>query len=285
MRTYTATSLLLPILLFFSQLQGQNILFEEDFESTPITTVENELDDTLWTGSSWCVQAARGMTSHHNSSNVDFKSSENGSYFLANNPEDSCGGANTATVVSDSSDFSGVDSIFFSTRYFMGDSIGWGAQTLRFDIMTSNDTTTLDTVFSDTSTWASVDMRISDNMIDDTVWFSIKLGGGEAVAVDDIMIYAPATTDLNKMQQQKTQKKELQAYPNPFKGRFRVKNPYPDAGELMVRFIDVEGRTVKKLRKKAQKELQFDGSGLQEGIYFLEIAAGKKRSLKRMVRQ
>ncbi len=267
------------LLIWFSGIRSQSIAFEENFESAPVTSLWNSLDDTLWTGSSWCGQAARGMTSHHNSSDVDFLNGQNNSYFLANNPQDSCGGANTAIVETDTFDFSTYDSLFFSCSYFIGDSIGWGMSTLRFDIMTPNDTFSIDTVFTDTSQWSSViDLRLPNSMLDDTTSFEIELGGGEAVGVDNIVIYEPFSSSL--LTKKKRTQEKLQVHPNPVTDRVRIEDPALEEKGTRIRLLDMTGKELRNFDPGGSVRVTRDLSAIPKGVYILELRTeeGQKRS-------
>ncbi len=264
-------------------IMAQTTAFEEDFESSPVNSVKNDFGDTLWTGESWCEQAARGMTSHHNSTNVDFKNGQNSGYFLANNPEDSCGGFNIATVVSDSFDFSGYDSLRFSCRYFMSDAIGWGPTTLQVQFMTSSNSFTIDTVFNDTSDWANIDIRLPSSMLDDTTWFTMDLGGGEAVGVDDLLVYEPSSTSFLA---RKKKGEKLRVHPNPFRDKLQVRNSFEESEELRLRILDLTGRTVQARELRAKEEFSISLPELREGVYFLELSNGKgQKRVQRIVKE
>jgi hypothetical protein len=185
------------LLLSNTPTHAQTTLYEQDFESPAVTDIVNTGQDTLRTGSSWCTEATRGKVATHNSDSVDFRSDQNDSYFVALNPQDSCGGFNTATLESNTFDFSAADSLYFSCRYFISEPFGWGTGTAEFTFDNGTSTFNIDTQFSDEGRWANVLVQLPDTMIHDSVTFTIDLGGGRGVGFDDIKItnYPADTSD------------------------------------------------------------------------------------------
>ncbi|MFB6257965.1 MAG: T9SS type A sorting domain-containing protein [Flavobacteriales bacterium] len=265
--TFFTRFCLLALILTYGPVQAQNILYQENLSSPPINSIWNDFGDTLWTGSSGCEQAARGDTSDHNSTNVDFMGSQNSGYFLANNPEDSCGGYNSALVVSDSFDFSGADTLYFSCSYFLGDSLGWGPTVAQLQFKTPSNSFLIDTAFADTGQWSSLDVKLPGSMIDDTVWFELDIGGGEGVGVDDLMVYEPTTTSLQK---EVPSSRSLRVYPNPVRNELHVENIYKGSPHARVRLLDMTGRVVRTKAAGSDRSLRMNTSDLEEGVYILE---------------
>lgn len=279
MRTFTLLASILFLTL--SSAKAQNILFEEDFETDPVTSMWNSFTDSIPNGPPPCGEASRGTTSDHNSSSVDFLNAQNGSYFLAVNPEDPCGGAYTAELESDTFDFSGVDSLYCSFRYFLGDPIWGGPTVMKLELITIEngvfqDTATLDTVFSDTNTWSNIDRRLSDSIINDSVRINLKMGKESPAGVDDLKIYEPTSTSVPE--KEKPSPTDISAYPNPFSKELRVKLSDKPLSGGTLKLVDMTGRTVLSKAWEAGKTLRIDGSDLENGVYILEWSNEQGRS-------
>jgi len=177
-------------------LYSQTTLFSEDFEISPVTSIVNISSGTLLDGPSPCGFATRGTTADFNSSNVDFLNLQNSSFFLGLNPEAPCGGFYNASLYSDTMDFSGIDSIFFKCKYFKSTTLAWGPTELNFVFDNLSSQFTIDSEFSTTDSWDSVVVSLPIGMISPNVLFTINLGGGEGVAIDDIEIVAYSTPIL-----------------------------------------------------------------------------------------
>ncbi len=180
--------MLLPIIMviWHISLSAQTILFQEDFEITPITSIANTFGDTVITGPSPCGQASRGDTSDLNSTQVNY-TGDNLSYFLGVNPE-LCGGFYNATLESDSIDFTGYDYLTFACKYFKSDTIHWGQVMLQFVFDNGTTTDTIKDVFTTKESWDNIEVRLSDSMISENVFMTIQMGGGEAIGIDDITV-------------------------------------------------------------------------------------------------
>jgi hypothetical protein len=71
---------------------AQTVLFSENFEISPVTSIINSFGGNVPDGPSPCGQASRGTTTDFNSGSVNFQNTQNNTYFVAVNPQTPCGG-------------------------------------------------------------------------------------------------------------------------------------------------------------------------------------------------
>ncbi|MFH2096251.1 MAG: T9SS type A sorting domain-containing protein [Bacteroidota bacterium] len=180
----------LVICLFLSihLVTAQVVLFGEDFETSPVTSIVNGYTGVLPDGPPPCSQASRGTTVDFNSTSIDFQNSQNPGYFMGANPESPCGGYYNANLESDTLDFSGYDSLVFKCRYFKSTTLGWGPSALIITFDNLSDTYTIETEFTTTDNWDSIEVVLPATMISPNVVILINMGGGEGAALDDIFI-------------------------------------------------------------------------------------------------
>ena len=171
-----------------SQVKAQSALFQEDFEASSVTSIVNENTGILPDGPSPCGGASRGNTVDFNSTNVDFNSDENSTYFLGLNPESPCGGYYKATLISDVLDLTGVDSLYFKCRYLIGSALNWGSTGITVEFDNGSSTFALDTIFSTTDNWTQIEVELPEAMISSTVSMKIFILGGDGVGLDEIVI-------------------------------------------------------------------------------------------------
>jgi|AntAceMinimDraft_17_1070374.scaffolds.fasta_scaffold02082_10 hypothetical protein len=180
-------------------LKSQSLLFHEDFEISPVTSILNSGETQLTEGPSPCGKGSRGNTADFNSTNVEFQNSQNSSYFLGVNPEFPCGGFYNASLTTDSLNLSAADSLKFKCHYFKSTTLGWGGSAI-LNIVFDNGTTnfTIESEFSTNDNWDSLEIALPNSMIDPSVLMTINLGGGEGVGIDDIKIINIIATNINQ---------------------------------------------------------------------------------------
>jgi Secretion system C-terminal sorting domain len=260
-------SMILAIAVNFSAFT-QTTIFSEDFETIPVTNFLNiwNAETQLTEGSSPCSSASRGNTSDFNSSNVDFNSAQNASFFLAANPESPCGGFYNASVQSAAQDFSATaDSLVLDVRYFISTTLNWGASQL--EVIFDNGTTT-DTVkneFSSTDTWDVISYKLPASMQNSAVTITINLGGGEGVGVDDFRI----TSYLNTASVSELAESSLSIYPNPTTATITIENFKEDILAWALHSLD--GKTVLSAWGINALKTEIDLSLLNKGNYILTI--------------
>jgi hypothetical protein len=78
-----------------------------------------------------------------------------------------------------------------------------------------------------------------------------------------------------------------QNYPNPFNPATKIRFELPEDADVTVEVYNVVGEKVKTLlngnMKKGYHEVIFDAAGLQSGVYFYKVNAGKYSSVKKML--
>lgn len=253
--------------LYSLDLKAQTVLFSEDFEASPVTSISNSGETELGEGSSPCGFATRGTVSDFSSPSIDMDSINNLGYYLAVNPEAPCGGFYTANLSTSSMDFSAMDSLRLSFDYYKSSTLNWGGATLELRFDNGSITDTLSSCFGVSDVWTSFDTVLSTNMISSNVTMNISMGGGEAVALDNIEIQG---WDLSSSPFFRKEN-EIKYYPNPAKDFTYISLPYSSKVKLM----NSLGNKVKEfnLSKGSNK---IDVSGLHPGIYYLRFNKGSK---------
>lgn len=261
----------LTLSFFFSSgtmLHSQTILFEEDYESSPVSSMSETGMDTLANGPPSCGATTRGKTSDFNSSNVDYKNSQNSSYFMGLNPEAPCGGYYTSSVESDTFDLSGKDSIYFSCRYLIGNSLNWGGIVFELTFYTSETSFTIDTAsFSNKSDWTKLTKGLPDSLERDSVWFELAWGGGDGVGLDDFTIYG---MDMSSLERKDLSNTALKVHPNPFTRQVTVRNPFPERS-VNLTVYNMTGRKILRKSAERSKRVSWNLGKLQEGVYILGL--------------
>ncbi len=78
-----------------------------------------------------------------------------------------------------------------------------------------------------------------------------------------------------------------QNYPNPFNPNTVIRYQLPVVSDVIIKVYDVQGREVRTLVNERMQagtyEVNFDGSGLNSGVYFYQIRAGDYRESRRMI--
>jgi hypothetical protein len=249
-------------------LNAQNVLFQEDFETAPITSIVNTFGDSVPNGSSPCGQASRGTTADLNSSSIDFINAQNSTYFLGVNPESPCGGFYQATLASDSMDWSASDSIVFKCRYFMSTTLNWGSYGCRIIFNDGFDADTISTEFTTTNSWDSLIVGIPISLASPDVVMTITMGGGEGVALDDIQIINFPATKINEV----VDKESFKVFPNPV-----TNNLYIESLETEIIYelslSDISGRCIIRKTNIKDNEKWMDLSSLGSGMYILNVSS------------
>jgi len=78
-----------------------------------------------------------------------------------------------------------------------------------------------------------------------------------------------------------------QNYPNPFNPATTINYTIPEAGSVKLVVMNTKGETVKVLANGVQNagnhNFNFDGSGLNSGVYFYQLIIAEKAITKKMI--
>lgn len=259
--------------LFFFILTGLVIqltraqvnLFTQSFEGPVVANLVNIGDPTLTSGPSPCGKASYGDTSDFNSSMVNFFDGiENLTSFMAVNPQSPCGGYYDAVVYSDTFDLSGLDSAYFSCKYFKGNSLGWGPVACRVILTNGSASDTIESDFSAVNSWEIVSRKLSSGLIGPNVRFNIRLGGGDGVGMDDIMIegYGASIIEDSPLA-------ECKLYPNPAMEVVQIK--LMNSTIKQIKLIDLAGKQVFDIRPFNSSSVNLPVRELNAGIYLVQV--------------
>lgn len=83
-----------------------------------------------------------------------------------------------------------------------------------------------------------------------------------------------------------TEYKLHQNYPNPFNPNTTIKFDLPKAGQVSLKIYDLLGKEVYSFNEAKNAgfyQVNFNGSNLASGMYFLKLVSGEYSSVKRMV--
>ncbi len=208
-------------------------LFLENFESVPVTSVVNSDGTALINGLGNCIYAGRVTAAVINSTNVNFNSTQNSSYFLGHNPENPCGGYTVISLKMPALNFSGTSSLHFKCRYFMSNTLAWGGPpVLKITFSNGTSSFTLNSQFSVQNNWANLDVALPNYLIAPSVTITIDDfgGGGEGAGLDDIEIVNTSASGIN----QNEQGANIQFYPNPFSESIILNCPAEKTNELII---------------------------------------------------
>lgn len=79
----------------------------------------------------------------------------------------------------------------------------------------------------------------------------------------------------------------LQAYPNPFNSSTEINYSLPDNQDVIINIIDINGSLIKSVANEFQTEgihrINFDGSELPSGIYFLTLNSKSFSIVKKLI--
>jgi hypothetical protein len=120
----------------------------------------------------------------------------------------------------------------------------------------------------------SADISINDNLvIDPEQWI---------LMADPVIV-----TSLNGDVTEITDYRLEQNYPNPFNPKTQITYSIPKAEIVKIKVYDILGKEIKTLLNDYQPagiyEIDFDGTGLQSGVYFYRIISGSYADTKKMI--
>lgn len=272
------------LVILVLQLQtgnAQTVLFQEDFETSPVTSILNNWggETQLPEGPSPCSKGSRGNTADFNSVSVDFLNSQNPGYFLGVNPQSPCGGYYYATLITDSLDFSAADSLVFKCRYFVSNSIGWGPSGITITLGNPSDDFVIETEFSTLNTWDTVEVTIPASIIGNKVQISIMMGGGEAAGIDNIQVIGYTYAAIGKNY---NADHEIKIYPVP-SGRFiHLESGKIQSGTVIV-LSDMQGKIVHREICRSANKVTIDTEPLPKGIYILQLTDDAGNSVRQKI--
>lgn len=255
---------LILMLIGFSGLSAQTVIFSENFEDSPVTSIINNDDSALGEGESPCGYATRGNASDFNSTSVDMNAAENGGYYLGVNPESPCGGFYSATVKAASPlDFTDMDSLRISFRYFKTSTVSLGPVELNIGFDNGSEAFTVSSGLTVQDEWTVCDTVLPLIMVNESsVDLSIELGGGEAVAVDDIQVQGWEFSDNPGKQFDQN----ISFYPNPAKTHITI-NTKQNAKFCLMNAL---GKQVLE-QTLTNGENTVDLNQLPAGIYYIRV--------------
>ncbi len=125
-----------------------------------------------------------------------------------------------------------------------------------------------------TGQWAVWAYGIAGDSVRSNSVYSIRLRLVKFVGVDDD---APIPNEFVVYQN----------YPNPFNPSTKIKFGLPEDGMVSVEVYNIVGEKVATLvnenMRKGYHEIRFDATGLQSGVYFYKVNAGKFSTVKKML--
>jgi hypothetical protein len=261
----TAKFMLLIIAsICYTGLSAQTLIFSEDFETSPVTSIINNDDSALGEGEPPCGYATRGNASDYNSTNVDMNVAENSGYYAGVNPEYPCGGFYDATFKTASPlDFTDMDSLRFSFHYYKTSTLNWGGVILKVKFHNGTDSIVIDAGMTVQDSWTMYDTVLPASMLNEpSVDLSFTLGGGEAVAVDDIQVQGWVFSDNPGKQFDQN----ISFYPNPAKDKITIQTGY-DANFCLMNAL---GKQVKK-QTLTRGENTVNLNQIPAGIYYIRV--------------
>jgi ligand-binding sensor domain-containing protein len=152
--------------------------------------------------------------------------------------------------------------------------------------------------------FAATDGGIFLTANDGTIWTPVNTGLAfplvQSLIVNDGDLYAGTygngvwrrplsemITDVEIKQQLPIQFALEQNYPNPFNPTTRIKYQLPTQSHVTLKVYNLLGQEVATLanevRQPGMYTVQFDGSGLANGVYFYGLVAGEFQSIKKMI--
>lgn len=270
MKTAFLTKILMVALLITYKWSNSQILFSENFETSPVESILNTINSEtkLKEGTPPCGLAARGNTSNFNSTKIDFKNSANSTYFLGVNPESPCGGYYDAELKTATLNFSGKDSLRFKCRYFKSNTLGWGSANLQVILTTGTQSDTIKSEFTKTNNWEYLDVALPKFLISSTVTIKLIMGGGEGIAIDDIEVKNfPIKTGIDII----AQNKSMSVYPNPFFSDFHVELNAFDIVNTRISIAEASGNIiyVASPHEITNGKFEINLSGFSKGLYFI----------------
>jgi hypothetical protein len=261
---FVKSLIICAIYLQTGQVKAQTVLFEQDFETSPVINILNNWggETQLPEGPSTCSKGSRGNTADFNSASVDFNSTQNPGYFLGVNPQSPCGGYYTATLITDSLDFSMADSLVFRCSYFITNTIGWGAA----GITVSLNDFIIQSEFSSVNNWDTIEVAIPDSIISDKVLIEITMGGGEAAGIDNIEVLGYVFSNVFNQYPSNN----VKLYPVPADDILVVELSNIQSGTI-IEITDIQAKVVLTEAFQNTNKNIIDIGHLKKGIYFAKI--------------
>ncbi|WP_196895383.1 T9SS type A sorting domain-containing protein [Aureivirga marina] len=249
-------------------VDNPSILFEEDFETFPLTSsfVHSYDGAEIPQNNLECGKASVGDATYFNSTNLDFLESENDSDYLGINTEEPCGGFYNTNVKVENVDLSGVSELFFQCRYFLTSPLDWGDTSLKVTFSKGTTTHVIESEFSVEDKWTNMSVALPAALIQEDVKIEIRLEG-EGVAIDDIFVADEViATDGEVLAIAENNIKNMKIYPNP---TTNIINFETTDSNLEVYIYDIQGIFIKQENLKNQRILDF--SMLTNGVYILKV--------------
>jgi aminopeptidase N len=121
--------------------------------------------------------------------------------------------------------------------------------------------------------------------------------GSAAISINDNLVIDPEqwilmaepviVTSVNGNNSIITDYRLEQNYPNPFNPKTKITYSIPKAEIVKIKVYDILGKEIKTLLNEYQPagiyEIDFDGTGLQSGVYFYRIISGSYADTKKMI--
>ncbi|WP_299884738.1 T9SS type A sorting domain-containing protein [uncultured Lacinutrix sp.] len=291
MKRITKQILVCSILLFTNLALSQTIFFEEDFETTvsplPTFTLSTSFGDgsvsgatTIVEGAPGCGDLGRGIVTDFNSTNVDFKISQNSSKFMAINPE-ICGGyynkgAITTTAINTSSATSPVK---LRLKYYKTSTLGWSAGN-HLAIIVSDGTTSSEfsSEFNVSDNWTEITLDLPTFSNPSNVSLEVRFFGGEGIGVDDIQVGYDFALSTDSFALSNTG-----IYPNPVKNNLNWKTDN-NAKIKTVTIHAITGAIVKKIDIN-EGVTQVNVEDLTAGLYLINFKTDNHTINKKFIKQ
>jgi hypothetical protein len=247
-------------------LTGQTIFFEQNFEENADHfyagyTGTNPISD----GSPQCGFVSRGTTADMNSPSIDFNSSENPGSFIGMNPESPCGGFYQARIRSFEFSTIDADTLFFLCKYFISSGLNWGPAFIDIEVSLGTSTYLVNNeIFDVTNSWTQMVIGIPSTVIGDSTKFTIDMGGGEGVGIDDIRI--TDTPDLITSNSSETNN-SIEVFPTVTSGILEISNLPTKANSI--RIYNIQGTVIKEIENTQSNLL--DITDLSKGTYLVQF--------------
>ena len=94
-----------------------------------------------------------------------------------------------------------------------------------------------------------------------------------------------ATNGINNL---KTDVEGLEGYPNPFNNKMVISYSLKEEGPITINIVDINGREVAGIinqkRSKGEYSIEYDGSGLKAGIYFIKLLTKTNSEVTKMIK-
>jgi hypothetical protein len=137
-------------------------------------------------------------------------------------------------------------------------------------------------------TWYRESIGLTDDFGDLPDAVMLDRGHGWAVAGDGrVLAYRPVTSVVERLAVQPKGFVLRQNYPNPFNPVTSIEYEVAEQSTVMVDVVDVNGRVVKVLVNAVQSpgvyRIQFEASGLANGVYYYQLKTEHSQQTKQMI--